>query len=347
VTRPQHGFAIAGGGVILPWHAAAISALAGAELRAIVDADPARAQARGIEYGVDAYSELDRMLERKDIEVVSICVPSGLHAEVGVRAAEAGKHLVVEKPLEITMEAADRLIAACERSGVRMTVISQHRFQPGIRRLREAVEAGLLGRLIAGEAVIKWYRTQEYYDSAGWRGTWAADGGGCLMNQGIHYVDLLRWILGPVNSVYAICQTAAHEIEVEDLAAALVRFQSGALGTIQASTAVYPGLPERLEVAGTEGTVVVETGRLRVWQLKAEAGETGPYGSKLTALGQLPVEPPGDRTEGHRAQMGELLDAIETGAPLTVTPADARATLELILAIYRSSETGVEVRIPD
>ena len=193
--------------------------------------------------------------------MVCVCVPSGLHAEVGVRAAKAGKHLVVEKPIDVTLAAADRLIEAARTAGVALTVISQHRFDPGLIELKRLLGEGALGRLVLGEASTKWYRTQAYYDSAGWRGTWAMDGGS-LMNQGVHYVDLLRWCMGPVTEVTAVCTTQAHQIEAEDTALAIVRFGSGAVGTILSSTAAYPGFPQRLEITGTEGTVIIEDGRI-------------------------------------------------------------------------------------
>jgi predicted dehydrogenase len=177
-------------------------------------------------------------------------VPSGLHAAVGVRAAQAGKHLVVEKPIEVTLAAADRLIGAARAAGVAMTVISQHRFDRGLVELRRLLDGGALGRLVLGEASTKWYRSQGYYDSAAWRGTWGLDGGS-LMNQGIHYVDLLLWCMGPVTEVTALCATQTHQVEVEDTALAAVRFSSGAVGTIVASTAVFPGFAQRLEITGT------------------------------------------------------------------------------------------------
>src|SRR5215469_13878732 len=312
------GFVIVGAGVIAPFHARAISELSNARLVGFVDLNEARAAGLGGAFATEHSTDIGEFLARADVDVACVCVPSGSHAEVGVQAAEAGKHLVVEKPIDVTLEAADRLIAACRASGVKMTVISQHRYDPGVRRLRELLDSGRLGRLILGDAVVKWYRTQEYYDSGGWRGTWALDGGGCLMNQGVHYVDLLQWMMGPVDSLSARFSTATHEIEVEDVVVAALRFRSGALGSREASTAVYPGLPERLEVTGTGGTVIIEAGSLRVCELKDEKGETSPYGGKLR-----PAAPPGGETGsadpaaishyGHREQIREFVAAITTG----------------------------------
>ncbi len=353
MTERTFGFGIIGAGVIAPFHARAIAELPNARLVAVADVIPEAAAQRGAELGVDHYSDIDTLLARPDVDVVSVCVPSGLHAEVGVRAAAAGKHLVVEKPIDITLEAADRLIGACRHHGVALAVISQHRFGGAVQRLRGLIDEGRLGRLVIGDAIVKWYRTQAYYDSGEWRGTWSLDGGGSLMNQGVHYTDLLQWMMGPVDRVFARCATAAHErIEVEDIAVAVLHFASGALGVLQASTAVYPGLPERLEVTGTGGTVVIEAGRMRICELKDEKGETEAYGAKVRT-----GEPAGDENggandpaaishAGHRIQIADLLEAIQTGRPPTITGEEARKPLELILAIYQSAREGREVSLP-
>ena len=353
MAQRTFGFGIIGCGVIAPFHARAVSELPNARLVAVADTVAEQAERRGAEFGVDHHAEVDALLARADVDVVSVCVPSGLHAEIGARAAAAGKHVVVEKPIDVTLEAADRLIVACRDHGVLLTVISQHRFGPAVQRLRGLIDAGRLGRLVSGDALIKWYRSQAYYDSGAWRGTWSLDGGGALMNQGVHYTDLLQWMMGPVDRVFARCATAAHEgIEVEDLAVAVLRFASGAIGVLQASTAIYPGLPERLEVTGTGGTVVVEAGRLRACELKDEKGETSAYGAKLQA-GEPPAEENGGAADpaaishaGHRAQIADLLDAIETGRPAAITGEEARKPLELILAVYRSAREGREVPLP-
>ena len=255
------GFGIVGAGVIAAMHADAIAALPGARLVAVTDVAAGAAAAFAAARGCAAEPDLDALLARDDVDVVCVCVPSGLHAEVGIRAAKAGKHLVVEKPIDVTLAAADRLIEAARTAGVALTVISQHRFDPGLTELKRLLGEGALGRLVLGEASTKWSRTQAYYDSAGWRGTWAMDGGS-LMNQGVHYVDLLRWCMGPVTEVTAVCTTQAHQIEAEDTALAIVRFGSGAVGTILSSTAAFPGFPQRLEITGTEGTVIIEDGQM-------------------------------------------------------------------------------------
>jgi predicted dehydrogenase len=348
-----HGFGIIGAGVIAPFHARAIGELPNARLVAVADVVPEAAAQRAAEFGVEHAADVDALLARPDVDVVCVCVPSGLHAEVGVRAAAAGKHVVVEKPIEITLEAADRLIAACHENGVALTVISQHRFGNAIQRLRGLIDSGRLGRLVLGDAIVKWYRSQEYYDSGGWRGTWSLDGGGSLMNQGVHQTDLLQWLMGPVERVFARTATAVHErIEVEDIALAVLQFAGGAIGVLQASTAVYPGLPERLEVTGTGGTVVVEASRMSVCELKDEKGETSAYGATLRT-DEPPAGENGDASDpaaishaGHRIQIADLLEAIEAGRPPMITGEDARRPLEVILAVYRSARKGSEVSLP-
>lgn len=347
MTDGAYGFAIVGCGVISAFHAQSIATIPHARLRAVMDTIPERAERFAAEWGADRYTDLAPLLDRADVDVVCICVPSGLHADIGIRAAAAGKHVVVEKPIDISLEAADRLIAACRRHGVKLTVVSQHRFDPGVRRLHAAVASGRLGRLILGDAIIKRYRSRQYYESAAWRATRELDGGGALMNQGVHYVDLLRWLMGPVARVAARCATALHPIPVEDVALALLTFANGALGVLQASTAIYPGFPERLEITGTNGTVIIEDGAVVSWEFKDEKGEGGPYGAKLRrAAPPEAAADPAARAAGHRAQLVDLLEAIEAGRDPEITGEDARQPLEIILAAYESARTDREIVLP-
>jgi predicted dehydrogenase len=267
-------------------------------------------------------------------------VPSGLHAAIGIQVAEAGKHLVVEKPIDVSLEAADRLIDAARTARVALTVISQHRFDPGLVELKRLLDDGTLGRLVLGEASTKWYRTQAYYDSAPWRGTYAMDGGS-LMNQGVHYVDLLRWCMGPVAEVSAVCSTQAHQIEVEDTSLAVVRFVSGAVGTILSSTAAFPGFPQRLEITGTQGTVTVEDGRIAGRTLTGDPESPAAPAPALSAA----ADPAAVDIASHAAQLADLLDAVDGGREPAVSGRDGRDALEIILAVYESSRTGRPVRL--
>jgi UDP-N-acetyl-2-amino-2-deoxyglucuronate dehydrogenase len=334
----KHGFGIVGAGVIAQTHAQAIAALPNAHLVAVTDVRPDAARAFAEAHDCAAEPDLAALLARDDVEVVAVCVPSGLHAEVGVQVATAGKHLVVEKPIDVTLAAADKLINAAQAAGVALTVISQHRFDAGLVELRRLLDGGALGDLVLGEAKTKWYRTQEYYDSADWRGTLAFDGG-ALLNQGVHYVDLLRWCMGPVTEVTAMSATSSHQMEAEDTALALLRFTSGALGTIVASTAVYPGFAQQLEITGTNGTVIIEDGDIARLDLR-----TGGYGRggerREPAAATAAADPALTGAASHAAQIADLLTAIEQARQPQVTAESARDTLEIVNAVYESARNG-------
>jgi predicted dehydrogenase len=351
------GFGIVGTGTIAGFHAEAVGLVPEARLVAVADVDQERAREFAAKHGCAAEPGPDQLLGRADVDVVAVCVPSGQHAAVGVRAAAAGKHLVIEKPIDVSLDAADRLIAAAGDAGVVVTVISQHRFDPGLIELRGLIDSGALGRLLLGQASTKWWRGQDYYDSAGWRGTWAMDGG-ALMNQGIHYADLLAWCLGPVAEVSALTVTQAHQMEAEDCALATVRFTSGAVGTITATTSVVPGFPQRLEISGTEGSAVVEDGVLVYREVRSEAGEakaadgndggtgTGAGAGAGAGAGGSAAANAADLEVGaHAAQLADFVAAIEEGREPAVTAADARATLELVCAVYQSAREGRPVRL--
>jgi predicted dehydrogenase len=336
VTR---GFGIIGTGTIAAVHADAIATLPGARLSAVTDVAAGAAEAFAAERGCAAEPSLDALLGRRDVEVVCVCVPSGLHAEVGVRAAKAGKHLVVEKPVDVTLDAADRLITAAREAGVALTVMSQHRFDPGVIELKRLIDDGALGALVLGDASTKWYRTQEYYDRAQWRGTWAMDGGS-LLNQGVHYVDLLRWCMGPPVEVTAVCATLTHQIEVEDTSLAIVKFASGAVATITSTTAAFPGFPQRLEVTGTEGTVTVEDGQIVRTALRAgDASRSAAPGESAAA------DPAALDVASHAAQIADLLASVDEGREPAVSGQSGRDALELVCAVYESSRTGRPVTL--
>jgi UDP-N-acetyl-2-amino-2-deoxyglucuronate dehydrogenase len=333
VTR---GFGIVGTGVIAAIHADSIARLPDARLVAVTDVAAGAAGAFAASYGCVAEPDLGALLARPDIEVVCVCVPSGLHAAIGVQAAKAGKHLVVEKPIDVSLAAADRLIDAAHAAGVALTVISQHRFDAGLVELKRLLDAGALGRLVLAEASTKWYRTQAYYDSAAWRGTYAMDGGS-LMNQGVHYVDLLRWCMGPPAEITAVCSTQAHDIEVEDTALAIVRFASGAVGTILSSTAARPGFPQRLEITGTAGTVTVEDGQI----VRRALAAADPDPATVADGGpSAAADPAAVDIASHAAQLADLLDAVDTGRTPAVTGQSGRDALEIVLAVYESSRAG-------
>lgn len=283
-------------------------------------------------------TDYQNLLKRDDIDVVDILLPSGVHAEAGIAAARAGKHVIVEKPIDVTLEKADDLIAACKDNGVRLGVISQYRFMDGMQKMYKILADGKLGELIQGDAYIKWYRPQSYYDSGAWRGTWALDGGGPFMNQGIHFIDLLISAMGPVKSVYAKTKTLARNIEVEDSGVAMLEFQNGAYGVIEASTVTYPGLPARLDIHGTTGTLSIEGDKLVFLQIE---GEEAKIESNADAGGAS--DPTDIDVTPFVRQFTDIVDAINTGRQPLVSGEVARRPLELILAIYESSKLEKEI----
>lgn len=251
-----------GGGNISTTHARAVRAIPGGEVVAVYGRDPQKTQALCDEFGTAPYAALDAFLSHRPMDMVIIGSPSGVHAEQGIAAARRGLHVLVEKPIDINTAAASALIDECAKAGVKLGVLFQDRGKPGIRKLKQYIDDGILGKILLVDARMKWYRPPEYYSSSSWRGTWALDGGGALMNQGIHTVDLLLWLFGDVKSVRARTAAVLHEIAVEDTALALLEFSSGALGVLQATTAAYPGYPRRLEVTGVEGTMILEGDQL-------------------------------------------------------------------------------------
>src|SRR5262249_19919096 len=270
--------------------------------------------------------------------------PSGAHMDSAVAAAEAGKHVVVEKPLEITAERCDHIINACERGGVKLCTIFPSRFGDANRALKEAIEAGRFGRPTLGQTTCKWWRSQEYYDKGGWRGTWALDGGGALMNQAIHNVDLLLWMMGPVTHITGYTATLAHErIEVEDTAVACLRFASGALGVIQATTSVHPGYPKTVAVHGDRGTAVIEQDDVLRWDFTPETPEDRAvkerFAHKVGASGGA-SDPAAISHVGHARQLGDFVHAIRTNTAPKVDGREGRKAVASICAIYEAARTG-------
>jgi len=341
--REPFGVGIVGAGVIGQVHAAALGSVPGARLVAVADVVPEAARALAATHGVEAADSLDELLARPDVEVVILATPSGLHPDQAVAAAGAGRHIITEKPMAIDLAGIDRMTGAAREAGVHLAVIFQTRFQPDVLRLKRAVAAGLFGRPVAGNAIVHWHRSQAYYDaSGGWRGTRALDGGGALMNQSIHTIDLLQWVLGPVERVSAETATLAHEMETEDTATAALRFRNGALGTIQGTTAAATDRPVRLEIVGTTGRAVLEGGALTVWEPErgVPAAELLDDADRAMSDGWVPGEPMG---AGHARQLGRIFAALSRGDVPPVPGHEARAAVEIILSIYESARTGQRV----
>lgn len=345
-------FAIIGAGVIGAFHATSIGTLGPhTRLALVADEIPERAQKLAQVHGAEHTRSVDDVFTRDDIDAIAVCTPSGTHSALATRALNAGKHVVVEKPIDVTLPAAAAIARAEARGSARATVISQHRFDPASRLVHRAVHDGQFGRITSGLADIAWWRSQEYYDSGTWRGTWAMDGGGALMNQGIHTIDLLVWMLGEPVEVYARTARLAHQrIEVEDTAVATIAFAGGALGIVHGTTAAYPGLTARLQIHGDRGSAIIDADRLEYFHaasVDADAPDYGVGGDANQAPALLPAPAataagadPAALSDAHAAQYRDFVEAINTGRPPLVTVADATRTLAVVLAIYESARTG-------
>jgi predicted dehydrogenase len=335
-------FALIGCGRIAHRHADALTKNEKAKLVAVCDLLPERAREFKDKYGArDWCTEYRRVLERPDIDVVNICTPSGLHAQMGIEAAQAGKQVIIEKPMALSLHDADALIRACEDRGVLLAVCHQNRFNPAVTQLRRALDGGRFGKLTHGAAVVRWSRPQAYYDQASWRGTWAMDGG-CLMNQSIHNIDLLQWMLGPVSSLFGYTARNLRNIEAEDLGEAILRFQSGALGMIEASNTIFPeNLEETLSIFGEKGTVVlggVAVNKIQEWKFGEVAGEASLKGQQ--------EDVPNVYGFGHGALIEDLICAIRDCRRPFIDGREGRKALEIILAIYHSVRLKKEIDLP-
>lgn len=338
-------FALLGCGRIARRHADLLGQgrIAGARLAAVCDAEPARARAIADQYHVPGYGSLAEMLGDKDIDVVSVLTPSGMHAEHSIAVARAGRHVVVEKPMALTMADATAMIDAAEAARVRLFVVKQNRFNVPILKAREALDAGRFGALVLGTVRVRWCRDQAYYDQDKWRGTWALDGG-VLANQASHHVDMLSWFMGEASSVHACGITALVDIEAEDTAVATLRFANGALGVIEATGAARPrDMEGSISVLGSGGAVEVAgfaMNQIRTWQF------TAPLASDQEVMERYSVNPPNVYGFGHQAYYEHVVGCLESGRPAIVDGAEGRRSLELISALYESMASGREVELP-
>jgi len=341
------GFGIIGCGVIADFHVQAIANLKGAHLVGVADqfAEPVARLAK--KYGIGfSTTSIDELVARPGIHIVCVTTPSGAHLEPALTAIRAGKHLVVEKPIEITVERVDELLRAADAAKVKVAAIFQSRFGTGARTVKAAIDAGRFGRLVLCSAYVKWHRAADYY--RGWKGTLKLDGGGAVMNQGVHAVDLLQWFAGMPVEVFAWKTRRVHEkIEAEDTAVAALKFSSGALGTIEATTAAYPGFNKRLEICGETGSVILEDDRILAWDFR----DARPEDAGIRAAGQGvdmgsgASDPTKISFQGHQMQLQDLVDAVRENRPPAVEGREARNAVALIRALYASAERGAPVKL--
>ncbi len=334
-------FGIIGTGVGANFCANGIALIANsgiAELTAVASRTEERAREFASKWGVKQwYTDYRRMLTEAPVDAVAINTPHYQHYPMALDAIEANKHVLIDKPMAISLKEADEIIREAERKGVKLGVILQSRFDPTIKKVKEAVDDGIFGRLILGEAVVEWFRDKEYYENSAWRGRWSTEGGGVLINQAIHTIDLLLWIMGSPKYLWAQMDTFAHRIEVEDLAAAIIRFENGAIGIIQGSTAIHPGLPTRLEIHGTRGTAIIEGESLKRWSIiggEDMVSEAGKEGLKSWAKPELVP------ATNHAALIKDFAEAILENRKPAVDGVEGRKSLEVIMAIYKSGRAN-------
>ena len=342
----QVGVGIVGCGVMGRAHAEALGKIKNAKLRGMFDSSAEKAGQLANEFSTTAHNTLAELLADKEIDVINVCTPNGLHMQPTLDAFAAGKHVLVEKPLEIDLSRAQRMVDAGRVAGRKLGVVFQFRFRPVFEYVKKTVENHRLGTITIAEASVKWYRSPEYFQTAPWRGTWAFDGGGALMNQGIHFIDLLLWLAGPARSVFGEAATLLHRIEVEDTLAAVLRFQSGALGVFQGTTTAFPHVSDRVELVGTKGSIRVENGRLAFKYLSDEDGEeVGTYGLKELTGWTNPERLRFASTEGHVEQIADFVEAVATDREPAVGGKEGQRSLEVVRAIYDSIRTKSEVMV--
>jgi len=332
-----------GGGNITETHARAARAIPNVEIAAIFGANPEKVARLCKEHGGKPYQDFETFLAHRPMNAVILGSPSGLHAAQGIAAAKRGLHVLTEKPIDTTTRSADMLIAAARQAGVKLAVIFQDRLKPDIQKLKQWIDAGVLGKPLLVDARVKWYRPPEYYAASKWRGTIALDGGGALINQGIHTVDLLVWLLGDVARVQACTATLLHRIEAEDTAIAALEFASGALGTLHATTAAYPGYPRRVEITGTQGSVVLEHDRIIAADLRNPPPDlkSNSFGDANQSASSAAVTD----FRGHQAVIEDFLQAIARDSAPVCGGAEGRRSLALVEAIYRAAHQAQRVDV--
>ena len=341
------GFGIVGCGMVADFHARAIATMRGGHLECVFSRNRENAQRVAGTYGCAAYTDYKQFLAHRGLDIVAIATPSGAHLDPAVKAARAGKHVICEKPLEVTLERVDKMIAACRENNVMLAGIFQRRFNEATRVFKSAVDSGRLGRITLADAYIKWWRTQQYYDSGYWRGTWKLDGGGALINQSIHTVDLLYHLTCDVEQVCAFADRAIHErIETEDNAVAILKFKSGAVGVIEGSTSCYSpaGHPAEVHLCGSDGSIFMRDNRFTVWEFHRKRPWDRKVRQRLGASSAAPgvgaADPAAIDYLAHKRNFEDAVKALKKGVKPMVDGAEGRKSVEIILAIYQSALAG-------
>ncbi|WP_248924378.1 Gfo/Idh/MocA family protein [Paenibacillus hamazuiensis] len=352
MTR-EIGYAVSGLGVGRSHVASAVKAK-GCKFVAICDRNEELLHKLGDEFGIapeNRYTSYEELLRRPDIEAVSVCTPSGMHRDHTVMALRAGKHVLTEKPLEIRLDRIDEMLRVAEEEKKFLGCVFQNRLAPANRKMKETIDCGRLGKLITGNFHLKWYRDEAYYGkNGGWRATWAMNGGGVVMNQTIHTVDLMQWLMGPVKSVFAKTGTYTHPIEVEDTAVAVITFENGAIGTLIGTTCAYPGLEVSIQIHGAKGSMYGKNNKLELFKMADDEGfaEEASVLEQFGAGGSAPAaaDPSALPKVGHAGQVQDMIEAVIENRPPMIQGIEGRASVEIVQAIYESARTGKEVFLP-
>lgn len=336
---------IVGVGNIADIHAQALNESSNAKLVSVYSRNKNNVQNFGEKYNISWHTDWDKFISDQNLDAVSICTPNGTHLDYGKKAAEEKKHVIVEKPIEVTIKRAQQLIDACEENDVKLAVIYQSRFLDSISDLKKQFDQNKLGKLFMGDAYIKWYRSQEYYDSGAWRGTIELDGGGVLINQAIHTVDLLQWLMGDVEAIFAQTGTFTHKLEGEDNAVAALRFKNGAIGVIEASTSVQPAQPRRIEIHGEKGSIVINGDDVEVF-IVGESGDKDKTEKEIKSAGaSSPFS--GFSIEPHKKQFEAIADAINNNETPPVSGKESVKSLAIVKAIYESAKNNANINLDE
>jgi len=349
------GFAVVGLGMG-KHHCRSIKSAQGAELVAVCDIDAGRREKAMADYGCRGYASIDELLQDSDVEVVNVAVPTGLHAAIGVKVAQSGRHVICEKPLDVNLESADALIAACDDFGVKLASIFQRRLHPLSQRVKETVASGRLGKPHWADIHLYWYRTDGYYaggNPPGWKGTFKMDGGGACMNQGVHSIDFIAWVMGGVATVYAKTGTFTHNIEAEDVGSVLVQFKNGALGNITCTTSAYPGLTNDFHVFGKTGSIALMDEKVVTWRIMREDGNKDAELGEERELQELysgsdssgAADPMAVGFDGHTVHVEDMVRAIRENRDPIISGRDARHAVEICVDIQESAATGKEITL--
>jgi len=349
MAQKEIGFGVVGLGMGA-YHASAIVEAKGAKLVALCDADEDRLNKTNEKFKVKAYKNYTDMLSDREIEVINVCTPSYLHVDMAILAVKAGKHVIVEKPVDIKVEKINTLIKEGNKAGIKMSAIFQSRTTPLNRRIKDAIDNGRLGKVIGVNGLLPWYREQSYYQGphGSWKGTWDMDGGGSLMNQGVHTVDLLQWFGGRVKSVFGSYGVFTHNIGAEDNTVAILKFENGALGTLMTTTCAYPGISQHIIIYGDKGTVAKEDEQLKFWRIQGEketAEETemlNLYGPQEKRGATTASDPMAVGASGHTGLIEDMVHCILEDKEPMITIESAKHAVEIVNAIYESGRTGKE-----